>query len=124
LTPAQELREARDWLAQHKRDPFLWIAILMTLAFVTLTFGGNVIFPPSDAKRAIAKVLPSDADIRFIKNRTFFCESSRGKYVFGYDFGLQTDQGLEAVGSICRDVVNGQWILAFDNPKFKYLESR
>jgi hypothetical protein len=123
LTPAQEFREVRDWLAQHKHDPFLWIAILMPLMFVMFTFGGNVIFPPSDAKRAIAKVLPSDADIRFIKNNVFFCQSSRGKYLFGYDFWMRTDEGVE-YGRICRDIVNGGWVLAFDNPKFKYLESR
>ena len=84
----------------------------MPLMFVMFTFGGNVIFPPSDAKRAIAKVLPSDADIRFIKNNLFSCQSSRGKHLFGYDFGVQTDQGLEAVGRICRDVINGGWVLA------------
>jgi hypothetical protein len=126
LTPAQEFREARDWLAQHKRDPFLWIIVLMTLTMFTHNFGGNVIlsstFPSSDAKRAIGHVLPS-ADIRIVRTRPF-CKSSRGTHIFGYEFGVKTDEGLENVGHICRDVVNGGWVLAFDNPKFKYLESR
>jgi hypothetical protein len=38
LTPAQEFREARDWLKQHKRDSFLWLVIVMTLTVFTLNF--------------------------------------------------------------------------------------
>jgi hypothetical protein len=35
---AQEFREARDWLKQHKRDSFLWLVIVMTLTVFTLNF--------------------------------------------------------------------------------------
>ena len=119
MTPAQEFREVRDWLAQHKRDPFLWLIILMTLAFATLTFGGDVIFPFSDAKRTIGQALPN-ADI--VVQTSTSCKVPSGTYIFGYDFGVKTDGGMKKIGRICRDVVNGGWVLAFDDPK--YLESR
>src|SRR5262249_635127 len=43
LTPAQEFRETRDWLAQHKRDPFLWLAILMPLTLGAYNFGATIV---------------------------------------------------------------------------------
>src|SRR5262245_50821757 len=73
LTPAQEFREARDWLKQHKRDPFLWLVIVMTLTVFTLNFGGIVIlssaFPREDAKRAIGQVSPN-VDLRVAGTKT------------------------------------------------------
>jgi len=125
LTPYQEFREARDWLAQHKRDPFLWLIILMTLTSFTLNFGSNVIlwsaFPSSDAERIIGQVLDR-ADVRII-NTKMLCKLPRGSYVFGYDFGAVTATGGEKLGRICRDIVNGRWVFSFDDPKFN-LESR
>ena len=147
MTPAQEFREARNWLAKHKRDPFLWLIILMTLTLATLNFGSNVVlwlaFPPSDATRAIAQwqLLPS---VNIITGRTrILCKLPRGTYLFGYDLLVLPEvydlpvlpeptedlwiRGIiagwpETVGRICRDVVNGEWIWTFDNPNFKYLE--
>jgi len=119
LTPAREFREARDWLVLHKRDPFLWLIILMTLTLFTLNFGGNLIlwsaFPPSDAKEAIGQVLPN-ADIK-IGQTKILCKLLRGTYIFGYDFKMQTDEHSERVGRVCRDVVNGGWVFAFDDSK-------
>ena len=127
MTPAREFREARDWLARHKRDPFLSLIILMTLTMATLHFGSNVIlwraFSPSDATRAIAQsqLLPR---VNTITGRTrIFCKLPRGTYLFGYDLLVLPGEGRpETVGRICRDVVNGEWIWTFDNPNFKYLE--
>ena len=123
MTPAQEFREARDWLAQHKRDPFLWLIILMPLAFATLTIGVPAIlmsaFPFSDARRTIGQALPS-GDLA-ITARTL-CKLPRRTYIFGYDFKVKTDRGTKETGRICRDVVNGGWVLAFDDPK--YLDSQ
>jgi hypothetical protein len=46
LELAQELRETKYWLAQHKRDPFLWLMILGPLALAAITLSGVVVFPP------------------------------------------------------------------------------
>ena len=115
MRPDQEFREARDWLAQHKRDPFLWTIILMTLMFAALTVGVPAIllsvFPFSDAKRTIAQVLPS-SDFVIVKTETL-CKLPRGTYIFGYDFGVKIDpKKKKTVGRICRDVINGGWVLA------------
>ena len=75
LTPAQELRETREWLAQRKRDPFLWIIILMPLTLAVFHLVGFTVlssaFPRADAKRAIESVSPS---VRIAEIRTFFCK--------------------------------------------------
>jgi hypothetical protein len=121
LELAQELRDTKDWLAQHKRDPFLWLVILGPLALAAVTFWGVVLFPASDAIRAIRQVLPK-ADVILQQQKTFpSCRAK--KYVFGYDVRIRTDVGPYESGRICRDVINGGWVLAIDNPKFKYLES-
>jgi hypothetical protein len=117
LTPAQEFREARNWLKQHKRDPFLLLIIVMTLLMFTLNFGSIVIlssaFPPVDAKRAIGQVSPY-VDLRIAGTKTS-CKLPRGTYLFGYDLQARTDQeGGRKVGRICRDILNGGWVWAFD----------
>lgn len=81
---------------------------------------GVAVFPPSDAIRAIRQVLPN-ADVKLRPKNFLSCRAK--KYLFGYDFGIGAGGGVEDVGRICRDVVNGGWVLAIDNPKFKYLES-
>ena len=120
MTPAQEFREARDWLAQHKRDPFLWLIILMTLTLFALNFGSNLIlwsaFPPSDAKKAIGQVLPN-GDVSIGRQTRILCKLPRGTYIFGYDFKMAID-GADRLGRICRDVVSGGWVFAFDDAKF------
>jgi hypothetical protein len=112
LTPAQEHREARDWLAQHKRDPFLWLVVLLPLTFATLTVGVPAVllsaFPFSDAKRALGQT-PQAADIVIFETKTF-CKLPRGTYIFGYDIDLKTNKGPKRFGRICRDVVNGGWV--------------
>jgi len=119
LTPAQEFREARDWLKQHKRDPFFWLIIVMTLTMFTLNFGGIVIlssaFPPADAIRAFGQVSPN-VNLRIVETKTS-CKLPRGTYLFGYDLG--TDQGDGRVARICRDILNGQWVWAFDDLESK-----
>jgi hypothetical protein len=120
LEVAQDFREAKDWLAEHKGDPFLWLVILGPLALAAITLWGVVVFPPSDAIRAIGQVLPK-ADVVLQQQKDFpSCRAK--KYVFGYDLRIRTDGGPYMDGRICRDVVNGGWVLAIDNPKFKYLE--
>jgi hypothetical protein len=121
LEVAQDFREAKDWLAQHKRDPFLWLVILGPLALATINFWGLVVFPPSDSIRALRQVLPN-ADVAFGPKNFPSCRGK--KYIFGYDFAISTDGGpYQELGLTCRDVVNGGWVLAIDNPKFKYLQS-
>jgi hypothetical protein len=118
---AQELRETKDWFAQHKRDPFLWLLILGPLSLAAITFWWVVVFPPSDAIRAIRQVLPN-ANITL--QPKYFPSCRVKKYIFGYDFAIRTGGGPEEdIGRICRDVVNGGWVFVIDNPKFKYLES-
>ena len=118
MTPAQEFRETRDWLAQHKRDPFLWLLILMPLTLFVITSGGSIIlpsaFPRTDAKRAIEQVSPS---VGIVEPRSF-CKLPHGTYLFGYDLAAMNDQGqVKKVGRICRDIFNRQWVWAFDDPK-------
>jgi hypothetical protein len=120
LELAQDLREAKDWLARHKRDSFLWLAILGPLALAAITLWGPFVFPPSDAIRAIRQVLPK-ADV-VLQQRQNFPSCRAKKYVFGYDFRFSTDGGRHESGRICRGVANGGWVLAIDNPRFKYLE--
>ena len=119
LTPAQEFRETRDWLAQHKRDPFLWLIILMPLTLAAINFGGSIglasAFPRTDAKRAIERVSPT---VHIVEVRSFFCKLPHGTYIFGYDLSATNEQGQEKiVGRICRDIFKGQWVWAFENPK-------
>jgi hypothetical protein len=116
LTPAQEFRETRDWLAQHKRDPFLWLIILMPLTLAAINFGGSIVlasaFSRTDAKRAIEPVSPS---VRIVEIRSFFCKLPHRTYIFGYDLAAINEQGQEKkVGRICRDIFNRQWVWAFD----------
>jgi hypothetical protein len=123
LTLAQEFRETKNWLVEHKRDPFLWLVILGPLVLAAFTFWGVVVFPPSDATRTIREVLPSASDITVQPKNFPSCGAK--KYVFGYDFGIKTDGDPDHNfdGRICRDVVNGGWVLDID-PKFEYLKSR
>jgi hypothetical protein len=121
---AQELRETKDWLAQHKRDPFLWLIILGPLALAAATFWWIVVFPPSDALRAISQVLPhTDITVITLQPKNFPSCRAR-KYIFGYDFAIRTEGArAEDVGRLCRDIINGGWVLAIDNHKFKDFQS-
>jgi hypothetical protein len=108
LTFAQEFREARAWFAQHKRDPFLWLVILGPLTFAAITpWWGPVVFPPSDAIRAISQVLPKAEMVlpenMFQKN---FPKCGEQTYIFGYEFVSGKD-----FGRACRDIVNGGWVV-------------
>jgi hypothetical protein len=111
LTPAQEFREARDWFAQHKRDPFLWLVILLPLTFATLTIGIPAIlmsvFPFSDAKRALGQGLPSGYTVIWPKT---ICELPSGTFIFGYDLKTDNHPASKILGRVCRDVVNGGWV--------------
>jgi hypothetical protein len=84
LTLAQDFREGRDWLSQHKRDPFLWLVALGPLLFAAITFWGLFIFPPSGAVRAIGQVLPN-SEIDFEPKN--FPKCGGQSYLFGYEFG-------------------------------------
>ena len=105
MTFAQEIREARVWFAQHKRDPFLWLVILgpLTLAVIT-PWWGVFVFPPSDAIRAISQVLPN-AEMAFMFPNQF-PKCGEQTYIFGYDFSSGTN-----FGRACRDIVNGGWVV-------------
>ena len=104
MTPAQEFREARDWLSHHKRDPFLWLIILMTVAMFALNFGVLALlasaFPPSDAGRAIGLTPP----FAYLETR-IYCKVPRGMHLFGYVF----DKDEKKV-RVCRDMLNGGWV--------------
>ena len=106
LTLAQDFREARDWFVQHKRDPFLWLVILGPLVLASITFWGLVVFPPSYAVEAVRQVV-SGAEVTLFAPKNF--PKCRGQtYIFGYDFGIRTEQDT---GRVCRDVVNGGWVV-------------
>ncbi len=114
MTPAQEFKEVREWLAQNKRDPFLWLTIIMALLMFTLNFGIIAIlslpFPFSDAKRVIEQ-LRTGPEIVMGEGRAP-CKLPSGTYIFGYDF---IAKGHVYSGRICRELVNGRWVVAFDN---------
>ena len=119
MTPAQEFRETRDWLAQHKRDPFLWIIILMPLTLAVIHLVGFTVlssaFPRTDAKQAIEPVSPS---VRIAQIRTFFCKLPQRTYIFGYDLMATNEQGREqTVGRICVDIFNREWVWTFNDQK-------
>jgi hypothetical protein len=105
LTLAQEFREARAWFTQHKRDPFLWLVILGPLTFAAIIpWWGAIVFPPSDAIRAISQVRPNtEMSIVFEKR---FPKCGEQTYIFGYDFISGKDYGR-----VCRDIVNGGWVV-------------
>jgi hypothetical protein len=107
LTPAQEFREARDWLARHKRDPFLWLIILLTVAMFTFNFLVIALlgsaFPSSDAGRAVGLHRPIVLETRI------FCKLSRGVYLFGYVLGAEPGELSKKV-SVCRDMLHRGWV--------------
>ena len=116
MTPAQEFREARDWLKQHKHDPFLWVIIVMTLTMFTFNFGNAAIlslaFPPADAIRAFGQVAPN-IETR-VGSAKMPCKLPGGTYLFGYDLvGVQNGQGTGQIGRICRDILNRESARAF-----------
>jgi len=119
MTPAQQLREARDWLKQHKHDPYLWVIIVTTLTMFTIEFGNPAIlslaFTPADAIRAFGQVAPN-VETR-IGSAKIPCKLPRGAYLFGYDLvGVQNgNQGTGRIGRICRDIRNREWVRAFDS---------
>jgi hypothetical protein len=107
LTPAQEFREAPDWLKQHKRDPFLWLIIAMTLLMFMLNFGAIALlgsaFPSSDAGRAIGLARPIVLETRI------FCKLPHGTYLFGYVLGAAVGETPKKV-LVCRDMLHGGWV--------------
>ena len=115
MTPAQEFRETRDWLAQHMRDPFLWIIILMPLTLAVINIGGFYLasrFPRTDAKRAIESVSVKITEVKQ------FCRLPHGTYIFGYELEAINEEGqIKKVGRICRDILNRQWVWAFRDPE-------
>lgn len=117
MTLAEDFREARDWFAQHKRDPFLWLVILGPLTFFTINMWGLFVFPPPGAISAINQVLPNaKAAVR----QTNLPKCGGRTYLFGYDFVAQ-DSGREVEpnsGRVCRDIVKGVWAVDID-PKNK-----
>ena len=106
MTLAQDFREARDWFAQHKRDPFLWLVILGPLVLASITFWGLIVFPLSDAEKTIRQVLPG-VDISFRQKHFPKCKGQT--YLFGYEFwSLHSHHDH---GNVCRDVFNGGWVV-------------
>jgi hypothetical protein len=106
LTPPQDFTEARDWFVEHKRDPFLWLIILGPLTMVAITFGGVLLFPPSDAVRAVSQVLPN-ADMGSM-GPNYFPKCGGQTYIFGYNFDLARGK------RVCRDIINGGWVVDLD----------
>src|SRR5262245_14963998 len=107
-SPAQEFRETRDWLKQHKHDPFLWLIIVMPLSIFALNFGGPAIlsskFPSADAISAFGQVAPN-VDVR-VGSTKIPCKLPRGTYLFGYVLvGVQNGKGTGPIGPFLN--VNG-----------------
>ena len=116
MTLAQDFREARDSFVQHKRNPFLWLIMLGPLTLAAINFWGLFVFPPSDAIRAVSQILPSNHTRVAPKN---FPKCDEQKYIFGYDFDVANDVGkISGVGRVCRDIVNGGWVVDVD-PNYK-----
>ena len=108
MTLAQEFREARAWFAQHKRDPFLWLVILGPLTLAAITpWWGVLVFPTSDAIRAISQVRPN-TEMVLPQNvlPKYFPKCGEQTYIFGYDFISGRD-----FGRACRDIFNGGWVV-------------
>ena len=93
---------------EHKRDPFLWLIILGPLTMVAITFGGVLLFPPSDAMRAVSQVLPN-ADMGPMRPN-YFPKCGGQTYIFGYDF----DWFSGKLHRVCRDITNGRWVVDLD----------
>jgi hypothetical protein len=117
LTPVQEFREYRDWFTHHKRDPFLWLIILLPLTFAKIAIGVPAIlisaFPYSDAVKSLQPILQRP-DVGSFGYKTI-CKLPQGTYIFGYDVAVKADkadQGPKPVGRVCRDVVKGGWVFA------------
>jgi hypothetical protein len=116
LTFAQDFTEARNWFAQHKRDPFLWLVILGPLTFFAINMGGLFVFPPPEAIRAINQVLPN-AEV--VVDRKNFPKCGGRKYLFGYDFRTGDIWDVDPdFGRVCRDIIRGVWVVDID-PKHK-----
>ena len=116
LTFAQDFSEARDWLVQHKRDPFLWLVTLGPLVLAANTFWGFFVFPPSDATQALKQAFPTaDESFKPENLRPENYPKCHGQpYIFGYVFGVWSDHGLGPSGRVCRDIFNGRWVVDID----------
>ena len=113
MTLAEDFREARNWFAQHKRDPFLWLVILGPLTFFAINMWGLFVFPPPGAIRAINQVLPN---AKVVVDRKNFPKCGGRTYLFGYDFRAG-DIGRDVnpdFGRVCRDIVEGTWVVDID----------
>jgi len=75
----------------------------LTLAAIT-PWWGPIVFPPSDAIRAISQVL-ANTEMKYMSPNNF-PKCGEQKYIFGYDFRSGTD-----FGRACRDIVNGGWVV-------------
>ena len=123
MTPAEEFREYRDWFTHNKRDPLLWIAILLPWMFATITVGVPAIlvsaFPYSDAEKALPVL--RRPDVGAFGHKTT-CTLPQGTYIFGYDIAVKTDKGLlKPFGRVCRDVVKGGWVFVAAQDDGRYI---
>jgi len=109
LTLAQEFREARAWFAQHKRDPFLWLVILGPLTFFVITpWWGVLVFPSSDAIRAISQ---TEMALPVTRSRNTF-QSATGKRI---SLGMISTPGRTSV-------VHAETLLTVDGLSISYFE--
>ena len=115
VSSTEAFSELREWFASWKRDNPLsfWVAILLPWIYAVIAVGVPAIlitsFPFSDAKQAL-QLPPS---IWGTTPKTF-CKMPSGTYLFGYDLAVESEGKPKGVGRVCRDVLNGGWVISLD----------
>ena len=123
MTPLEEYREVKGWIAAHRRDPFLWLVLLLPLVFAGGAAVSNMVLPAvfsyKDALSTIINLRNLGLVGVVINGSKLPCEA-HGMKIYGYSISANIDQvGQNSSGGrICWDIFKSRWEWEFNNPRF------
>ena len=123
MTPLEEYREVKGWIAAHRRDPFLWLVLLLPFVFAGGAAVSNMVLPAvfsyKDALSTIINLRNLGLMGVVISGSKSPCEA-HGMKIYGYSISANIDQvGQNSSGGrICWDIFKSRWEWEFNNPRF------